>query len=295
MLRQTLLTKEMTHLQARDYCKKRDETYVEGPWEYGDEPSQGKRVDLAAVKKDLDEGMGEVDIADKHFAAWIRYEKSFRLYRLLKQPPRSWVTYTTVYWGPSGVGKSRRAEYEAGPGYYDLSNSGGPTIWWDGYTGQAHVIIDEFYGWIKYHDMLRILDRYPLSVQVMFPAPMSLLNTSTSTHVVASTCMQVKGGHVQLLATHIWITSNDHPCTWYKRGLQSLQRRLEPPLGRVEEMPGPEVWQPPAAPLSPQPTSMGIAPFPGALRAVTPRATTPTLTPCGSSTRYVRGEGGATE
>lgn len=157
--------------QARDYCRKEDETKLEGPWVYGDEPSQGKRVDLEAAKRDLDALMPEEEFADKHFPAWIRYRQSFNQYRLLRQPARSWPTYCTVYWGPSGCGKSRRAAYEAGPDAYILPNSGGPTIWWDGYTGQAHVIIDEFYGWIKYHDMLRILDRYPLHTQVMFPAP----------------------------------------------------------------------------------------------------------------------------
>lgn len=151
---------------------KDDETKLEGPWVYGDEPSQGKRVDLDQVKKDIDAGMGEVELSQTHFASWVRYRQSFTAYRLLTVPARSWVTQCTVYWGPSGTGKSRRAEWEAGNGAYQLPNSGGPTVWWDGYTGQAHVIIDEFYGWIKYHDMLRILDRYPLHMQVMFPAPL---------------------------------------------------------------------------------------------------------------------------
>lgn len=150
---------------------KEDATKLEGPWLYGDEPQQGKRVDLEAVKRDLDAGMPEEQLADTHFAAWIRYRQSFTQYRLLRQPRRNWVTQCTVYWGPSGCGKSRRAAWEAGADAYILPNSGGPTVWWDGYTGQPHVIIDEFYGWIKYHDMLRIIDRYPLHVQVMFPAP----------------------------------------------------------------------------------------------------------------------------
>lgn len=261
-------------IQARDYCKKRDETYLEGPWAYGDEPQQGKRMDLDAAKADIEAGMGEADLAEKHFAAWVRYRQSFNQYRLLRQPGRTWVTQCTVYWGSSGTGKSRRAAWEAGPDHYVLPNSGGPTVWWDGYTGQPHVIIDEFYGWIKYHDMLRILDRYPLHVQVMFLARLSLRRMRTMT-----TCMQVKGGHVQLLATHIWITSNDPPYMWYKKGLQSLQRRLAEPLGRIVEMQE-GVWAPPDACLAPLPPSLVVS-------AETARAMTPTLTTlgCGSSTR----------
>ena len=34
------------------------------------------------------------------------------------------------------------------------------------------MVIDEFYGWIKYTDMLRLIDRVPYAVQVMCLAPM---------------------------------------------------------------------------------------------------------------------------
>jgi len=62
---------------------------------------------------------------------------------------------------------------------------------------------------------------------------------------------QVKGGHVQFAAKHVWLLSNDDPDTWYQGGLRALKRRLEPPIGEVIHMPhvigapllaAPRVW-----------------------------------------------------
>lgn len=92
-----------------------------------------------------------------------------------------------VYWGPSGVGKSRRAWGEAGMEAYpkDPRNK-----WWCGYRGQPNVVIDEFRGDIGISHLLRWLDRYPVSVEA-------------------------KGGSVPLAAKSIWITSNLDPRSWY--------------------------------------------------------------------------------
>jgi len=145
----------------------KEDTRVEGPWVFGDEPQQGKRNDLAAVKLALDGGATNEQLAEEHFSAWVRYRQSFTAYRQLKQPARTWQTRCTVLWGPPGTGKTTRAEQEAGVDAYWLSNSGGNVLWWPDYNGQEHVVIDEFKGWIKYHDLLRIIDHTPLSLQVI--------------------------------------------------------------------------------------------------------------------------------
>lgn len=94
----------------------------------------------------------------------------------------------TVYWGASGVGKTRRAYEEAGVGCYIKPPT---TKWFCGYRGERHVIIDEFRGSISIEHILRWLDRYPCSVEK-------------------------KGiGNVPWQAEKIWITSNLHPSEWY--------------------------------------------------------------------------------
>lgn len=213
-----------THEEARDYANK-IETRLEG-WDpvcIGEEPQGGKRTDLETLKADLDANHSMVEIADDHFHLFLRFNRAIKEYKVLKrQNERTWQTQTVVYWGEPGVGKSRRALEEAGPGAYWLAKNDG-TPWWDGYDGHEIVVIDEFsVGQIKRDLMCRLCDRYPLLVPV-------------------------KGGTVPFVAKQIIITSNHHPTDWYPRiGLGPLKRRLEEPNGVIEEMKEGE-WQPEVA------------------------------------------------
>lgn len=151
-----------SHSDAKEYCSKED-TRKAGcvPVSWGDvEPQQGKRNDLSAVKELIDNGAEEEIIADEHFGSWVRYHKAFRAYRSLKIPQRNHVTHTTVYWGEPGTGKTRRVFEEAGPDAYWLPKPNGTRCFWDGYTGQENVCIDEFFGWMPRDLMCRICDRY---------------------------------------------------------------------------------------------------------------------------------------
>lgn len=108
-----------------------------------------------------------------------------------------------VYWGATGVGKSRRAWEEAG---MDAFPKDPRTKFWDGYSGQEHVVIDEFRGGIDIAHILRWFDRYPVVVEV-------------------------KGSSVVLKAKKIWITSNLPPTLWYPdlddATKEALFRRLD--------------------------------------------------------------------
>lgn len=107
-----------------------------------------------------------------------------------------------VYWGPTGVGKSRRAWEQAGMDAYPKDPN---SKFWDGYRGQEVVVIDEFRGVINISHMLRWLDRYPVLVEI-------------------------KGSSTVLAAKKIYITSNLHPRDWYpdldELTVQALLRRL---------------------------------------------------------------------
>lgn len=93
----------------------------------------------------------------------------------------------TVFWGPTGVGKSRRA-WELGG--LDSFPKDPRTKFWDGYRGQDSVIIDEFRGGIDISHILRWFDRYPVIVEI-------------------------KGSSTVLKASKIFITSNLDPRNWY--------------------------------------------------------------------------------
>lgn len=185
-----------THAQAKKYCSK-EETRVGEVYEHGEEPEQGKRSDLEEIRLRLVDGATEGEIADEYFGSWCRYHKAFNRYKIMRQPRRSWKTEVTVIFGETGVGKSRIAQELYPDAYWKEKGQ-----WWDGYEDHEAVIIDEFYGWIPYHQLLRVLDRYPMTVEI-------------------------KGGAVNFVPKHIVITSNQKPSNWYTYEYPQLERRLE--------------------------------------------------------------------
>jgi len=205
-----------THIQAKEYCQK-DESKLEGPWEFGTEDGipagRGARKDLDQVKELLDQNVPEAQIQDDHWGSWVRYHKSFELYRCMRAPPRSELPEIRIYWGLSGTGKTHRAREWLPNAFYLSKPKADKNLWWDGYQTGQDLVIDEFYGWIDYDTILRIMDKYPLQVQV-------------------------KGGSVQFNSPRICFTSNQSPEKWYgprknrvtgdieSFDISALQRRL---------------------------------------------------------------------
>lgn len=86
------------------------------------------------------------------------------LSRLATARHRQEVPEVRVYWGTTGTGKSKQAFEDAKENNQYWKDSTG---WWDGYSPGDVVIIDDFKGsWWDITFMLKLLDRYPLRVQV---------------------------------------------------------------------------------------------------------------------------------
>lgn len=85
-------------------------------------------------------------------------------------------------------------------------NCANGSIWFDGYQGEDIVLIDDFYGWLPWTFLLKLLDRYPLRVQTKF-------------------------GVVPFRSKIVYITSNVHPDKWYSYGenmvYEALRRRID--------------------------------------------------------------------
>lgn len=101
--------------------------------------------------------------------------------------PESHQRASTVYYGPTGTGKSFRAWRDAGLQAYSKDPR---SKFWCGYQGEDSVVMDEFRGGIDVAHILRWLDLYPVRVEI-------------------------KGSSRPLVGTRWWITSNLHPREWW--------------------------------------------------------------------------------
>lgn len=157
--------------QARDYCcKDTDGTF---DYERGEEPARpGQRIDLKRLAERVKAGESDRDLAEFDPVGWMRSHRMLGAYRAVLQrrrdpaddPPRCFWFY-----GASGAGKTRTAIELAGTRRVYITTPprrDGSGIWWGGYEQQPVVIIDDFrYGDISFNQLLRLLDRYPVTVE----------------------------------------------------------------------------------------------------------------------------------
>lgn len=80
------------------------------------------------------------------------------------------------------------------------------TTWWDGYTGQSVVVLDDFRGWIPLHLFLKLIDILPVKLPI---------KGSFSTWFAVKT---------------VYISSNFVPTRWWKdvpeEQLSAITRRI---------------------------------------------------------------------
>lgn len=195
--------------QNREYCVK-DGDYQED----GVISKQGKRNDLERFKCIIDDGVGggrsTSDIIGElrtvNYGSYIRYERALIRDIQRQIPDRTHQTLGFIHWGETGTGKTTYCKTQF-PNAFWLSG----TKWFNGYEGQSIVIIDEFYGWLPFSMLQRMLDCTPYQVES-------------------------KGGCLKFIATEVHFTSNKPLESWYPgvddRVRQSLFRRFE---GRIKE------------------------------------------------------------
>ncbi len=188
------------------YCKKG------GHWdEFGAPgPGRGARTDLEAVKVAIDGGATYKDVAQNYFGAFVRYHRGLKeFFDVTTASPTRTGLCIRWWWGPTGTGKTRAlsamvSELETRHGWtsYWLGNS--PTgAWWDGYTGQEIVVMDELRGsWMPHGFLLRVFDVKPYRVPI-------------------------KGSSQPLTSTHMFVTTNLPPHMLYETDhAGALERRV---------------------------------------------------------------------
>lgn len=190
-----------------DYCSK-IESRLDGPYEYGSRPTQGKRTDLQNVCVSLRSGKSVRDVLLSDDCKYVHIEKYVKRIANLLTPPRdrSVAPYVGIFWGDSGVGKTRCVYDDYKDSVFSVPYNAG-VKWYDGYVGQRCILFDD---WpvdtlddkSLYNHLLTVTDRYTTEVQT-------------------------KGGFSTLGACDIVFTSNICPAQWFGGlGLRALTRRI---------------------------------------------------------------------
>lgn len=189
-----------TPLQASTYCKKEDKEF----FEKGKISKQGKRSDIENVTEQILKGKSITDVAQEYPIQYVKFHRGIHSLKTIYDSHKTKFRHlkVLVYWGDTGTGKTRRA-IEHNADYFKLDFA--TNIWWDGYDGQKTLILDDFYGWIPFGQLLNILDGYPLR-------------------------LQIKGSFAYAKWDKVILTSNIVPNQWYNdidgRQFAALQRRI---------------------------------------------------------------------
>ena len=191
-----------TREQARDYCFKDGEWLEFGQWH---EEERGRRRDIEIMVLQATEGTpfyeaAQVEPSTAQFPyAYTKLLEGQAMAATLPYRP----VRVIVKVGPTGCGKTRSA-YDNWPDLFVQDCSAGGEIWWDGYSGQSRLILDDFEGCIPYPYLLRLLDVYPIRIKV-------------------------KGAHTYGRWSEVIITSNRAVLAWYpkRRDVSALVRRID--------------------------------------------------------------------
>lgn len=186
--------------QNKQYCSKTD-TAVAGSFrEFGELPRQGRRGDLDDIAE-MAKSESLETIADTYPSQFIRYHRGIAALQHLamcKHRDPSVPVHVEWWFGPTGTGKSRAAFQTYPDAYVKMNNK-----WWDGYLAHETVIIDDYRPSLcTFQEFLRILDRYPMRVEI-------------------------KGASVPLAAVRFIITTTKRPeLIWEGRTEEALNQLL---------------------------------------------------------------------
>lgn len=177
------------------YCSKQGKNIYEvGEPRVG----QGSRTDITEIANKIKNL--EITLEDCMFEypeLYVRYSRSLEKMFNAVMKPRSEPPKVFWLFGKAGTGKTRFC-IEKHDSHYVKDG----TPWWDNYTQQEAIIIDDFDNNIPYRTLLRILDRYVYQGQV-------------------------KGSYVQISSPYIYITCEFQPeHFWGGNELAQVKRRL---------------------------------------------------------------------
>lgn len=190
-------------VQDNNYCRKRDSTLI---IDRDERKKKGARTDIAEIKEVVKDTLSMAAVVD--VATSVQSVRMAELWLKYNEPKRPLDSLIQVHWryGKTGLGKTRPI-WDT----YGVNGVYPPTSykWWEGYDGHRVVLIDELRGdWCTFGQLLRLLDRYPYTVET-------------------------KGGSRQIQATTWFITSSRHPSQLYSAITFDADERVDQLLRRL--------------------------------------------------------------
>jgi len=193
----------------RVYCTKEDPEHF---FECGDiNACSSARNDLREMAEQIKAGKRLREVYESDRVTFIFHHAGVKSAMAVEEKilcPKIREVTVSVLCGNAGTGKSHQAVEicnSMNMEYFICNSPQGNLLWWDGYDREPAIIIDDFKGWIKPHDLFRILDKYEYR-------------------------LPTKGAMRYAFYTHVFITSNYHPREWYNDEViferQALFRRI---------------------------------------------------------------------
>lgn len=155
------LTRPNSLQDARNYCMKDNDFFLK------DRTKQGARQDLEDVCEYIKDGHSIKQTAMKFSSQYVKYHGGFlQLTRLIQNvEPRTTKPIVHWYYGSTGTGKTR-AVFESEP---DLWLTADSFTHFNGYRNQRASCFDDFRAsFCKFRTLLRLLDRYPCTVNIKY-------------------------------------------------------------------------------------------------------------------------------
>lgn len=192
--------KSGTDQQCITYCSKEHKEY----FQIGEPLKPGKRTDIAAMHERVKAGASNTELADEMPDTYYRYFKAVDHVRQelqYKDTPNWREVQVCVYYGSTGTGKTRSAMDR--DSVYCLDP---PYQWFDQYTNEKRLVIDDYDSTLPITQLLKMLDGYK------YKCP-------------------VKGSFVWAQWTEVVITSNIIPTEWHPKAkpahVDALWRRID--------------------------------------------------------------------
>ncbi len=156
----------LTH--AIEYAKK-PLTRINGPFEFGKEPSQGERSDLFDINLMIEDGSSTQEIRAKHPVQFLLYQNNIKnTINEIKRSKFMGIRKVLAFYlhGKTGVGKTRfifdSFEHSSVYRVTDYTNP------FDEYNFEPILVLDEYRGDFSISYMLNLLDIYPMQLKARY-------------------------------------------------------------------------------------------------------------------------------